>query len=697
MTEGPIDFWNAWAVQSLVLISLTLQVALVLLAGIRRRETSWRLFRFILWLAYLLADATALYALGHLSYDGATPREHRLVAFWAPFLLLHLGGPDNITAYSLEDNKLWPRHLLTLGLQVLGAAYVLYKHYIGTQDIFLLAALLMFVVGVVKYGERIWALKCSNMDSIRSSLKKEPRAGCHSYIEDRPPQWGFKGKVEEEEFLMQHAHSLFHVCKHAIVDSSGDRDDEENHEIKVLNHLEYEQKYVLMELELSLMYDILYTKAAVVHSSFGYFVCIASPATTAVVLLLFQFSGKEGNNRVDVAITYVLLGGALLLEVRSLLSALGSSWTLPFLCGTRCNWLKHSFLCMRRWDRLRRYIVSFHRLIKVMRVSWCLRPARRWSGTVGQYNMLHLCSRPSKKNSPLMDRFASVLAVEEWWDREQYSWAIKFPEELKEKLMLYINKLVGSQEVSTQGILRRKWGKKALKDCNLSKELEEKLGVEFQEGILIWHIATDLFLLRESGKEAKTNPMEDEAHCVREEEVRLLSNYLMFLLVERPDMLPGLAQSRLYRRTCENLADIWHNEKDDEEPAPSNSNLLRLHHGPDSPSTRQEREKLAKKVVAVDVGRGNESHDYAKVPRVPYAVYVAKELAKNDESEERKYCSMQVLFSVWRDFLVYAANRCSRESHAKKLSSGGELTTILWLLTEHLDQLARSEARKQGS
>jgi hypothetical protein len=216
---------NTWAVQVLVLVSLTLQVILLLLAGIRRREASWRIFRFTLWFAYQLADATAIYALGHLSFDGAATCVHLLVAFWAPFLLLHLGGPDNITAYSLEDNRLWLRHLLTLSLQVLGAAYVLYRHYIDTQDVFLLAVILMFIVGVLKYGERTWALKCGNMDSIRSTLKKEPRVICHFHLEDRPPEWGFRGRVDEEDFLMRHAHALFHICKHAIVDSSSDRDE----------------------------------------------------------------------------------------------------------------------------------------------------------------------------------------------------------------------------------------------------------------------------------------------------------------------------------------------------------------------------------------------------------------------------------------------------------------------------------------
>ena len=43
------------------------------------------------------------------------------MAFWAPFLLLHLGGLDSITAYSLQDSELGRRHLLGLVIQV-GAA-----------------------------------------------------------------------------------------------------------------------------------------------------------------------------------------------------------------------------------------------------------------------------------------------------------------------------------------------------------------------------------------------------------------------------------------------------------------------------------------------------------------------------------------------------------------------------------------------
>lgn len=125
---GLLTVWNEWEIRVLVLTSLALQVFLLFSAGIRKRNVS-ALLSVLLWLAYLLADSIAIYALGYLSQtrvprgvgDDAQSffnRNHRIQVFWAPFLLLHLGGQDTITAFSIEDNELWKRHLLSLLSQV---------------------------------------------------------------------------------------------------------------------------------------------------------------------------------------------------------------------------------------------------------------------------------------------------------------------------------------------------------------------------------------------------------------------------------------------------------------------------------------------------------------------------------------------------------------------------------------------------
>lgn len=106
-------------------MSLLFQTSLIFLAPMRKR-TSKKLLAAVLWTAYLLADWTANYAVSQITKNqgketepGDPPKNKKLLALWAPFLLLHLGGPDTITALALEDNALWQRHLFGLVSQAL--------------------------------------------------------------------------------------------------------------------------------------------------------------------------------------------------------------------------------------------------------------------------------------------------------------------------------------------------------------------------------------------------------------------------------------------------------------------------------------------------------------------------------------------------------------------------------------------------
>ena len=117
----------------LVLVSLTLQLSL-LHFGSRRRYSVKTWSRVFLWLAYLGADSVATVALGVISNNKRNRNscdcndsqvQNELMAFWAPFLLLHLGGQDTITAYAVQDKELWLRHLLGLVVQSGVALYIL--------------------------------------------------------------------------------------------------------------------------------------------------------------------------------------------------------------------------------------------------------------------------------------------------------------------------------------------------------------------------------------------------------------------------------------------------------------------------------------------------------------------------------------------------------------------------------------------
>nr|AHW98585.1 hypothetical protein [Oryza punctata] len=672
MARGPLDLWNAWGTQILVLLSLTLQIVLLLFAGIRRRKSS--ALRFILWLAYLLADSTAIYAVGHLSFSSAT-REHKLVAFWAPFLLLHLGGPDNITAYSLEDNKLWKRHLVTLVVQVLGAEYVLYKNILGSSGLIVIASILMFIVGTTKYGERTWALYGANFSSIRAALKKLPRTqlrGYHGFLREEDEHID----IGSDDFLLQRAHSLFHICERGIVDSVIDADKIETETKEVIKRLRSkpERMWKVMEMELSLMYDTLYTKARVIHSMFGYLVRTASPLAVAASFLLFHFSGKRGHSGVDITITYTLLAGALLIETTSTLNAVGSSWALSYLCNTKWSGLRHAALCAGRWHRLRRAVVTVRQFIKTMTGgSSFYGRSRRWSGTIGQYNMFYVrSSLEMDKTDRRLNSFATKLSLGDWWDNTYYSWTVKIPEKVRDRVV----SMLSTYYLNTMGMLRYKWGEIGLDDKRypgLFNKLDQAgndnswHGVDFHESIISWHIATELILF-------SVNANDEDEHVGP---IRALSNYLVYLLVTLPDMLPGLPQNWLYEMTCENLDDICHGQLDPSDKSGVCAVLKKLigWHGGTRPYKLDQTNQLADIILHLE----SRSHQ-SEIPRLKYALAIADIVLKRKEDIK------DMLFYLWTDFLIYAANRCNRESHARNLNTGGEFTTVVWLMIEHIYQ-----------
>ena len=118
-----LEWWEEWQLRVLVLGSLAIQCHLAFFASSRKTSIQ-PMSRFFIWLSYVGGDTLTIYALATLfnrqrkrhyhSADGSNVIE----VLWVPILLVHLGGPISISAYNIEDNELWTRHVLTAVSQV---------------------------------------------------------------------------------------------------------------------------------------------------------------------------------------------------------------------------------------------------------------------------------------------------------------------------------------------------------------------------------------------------------------------------------------------------------------------------------------------------------------------------------------------------------------------------------------------------
>ncbi|CAM8918908.1 unnamed protein product [Rhodiola kirilowii] len=221
-------------------------------------ETSWRkrtgnvIIAALIWSAYLLADWFAAFAVGlianGLSQCEKEAQATEILSFWAPFLLLHLGGPDNITAFSLEDNELWIRHLLGLVIQVVAVAYVSFTDTPQRTD----------------NPNTPHVLVCKTENEAKTSLPE----------------------LDDTE-IVQYGHKFFLTFKGLIVDLMlSFRERNESRGFFLTRTVK--EVFGVMEVELNLMYDVLYTKIGIVNDLSGYILRSVSSGCIIVSLVLYH-------------------------------------------------------------------------------------------------------------------------------------------------------------------------------------------------------------------------------------------------------------------------------------------------------------------------------------------------------------------------------------------------------------------------
>ncbi|MBA0737096.1 hypothetical protein Gogos_010574 [Gossypium gossypioides] len=418
--------WEHWNIVGAILFSLMLQTFLTLVAPFRR-STRDRCLLVIIWCAYLIADATASFAIGLISNNVRSPcdssgkEEDDLLAFWAPFLLLHLGCPDPITAFSLEDNELWQRHMLSLILQAVASLYVFFQSL--SHNKLELPTFLMFIAGIIKYSERIWALYRASTDSFSKYLLQDKDPGPdYALLMDKfacmrdghlptktitveQPEKEDKdvklGKLSDLEVL-HYAYHFFETFKGLVVDLVFSRHarKESRDFFKVR---EPEDALRVIEVELNFMCGVFYTKMMIMRSSVGYVFRIIACGSILAALALFHFHTNQSKYEpFNVKITYSLILGALALEFVSFLMLVFSDWTFSSPVHSALNPLALIYRCFLALTKS-----SWHSIpgneVQVLGTPLF----RRWSGSVSGHNFVRYC----RKSSP-----TTMLKFTSWWD-----------------------------------------------------------------------------------------------------------------------------------------------------------------------------------------------------------------------------------------------------------------------------------------
>ncbi|KAG7605020.1 hypothetical protein ISN45_At05g040490 [Arabidopsis thaliana x Arabidopsis arenosa] len=781
------DIWDRWNIRSLVILSLALQTILVLLSPNRKR-THRRFFRLLIWSAYLLANWAAEYAVGQISDNQGSepqPKNTDLLAFWATFLLLHLGGPDTITALAIEDNDLWLRSLFALVCQAMVTFYVF---MLSIPNNLLVPTSLMLVAGVIKYVERIKALRGASLETFKDSMLGDPDPGpdyarlMEEYsvrkmlreptqiirIEEAERGQRPKALVRPPNELtdleaVQYAYKYFNIFKGLVVDLMFSSQSEQlNNSKEFFNSLRPNEALRVLEVELSFIYGTFYTKVNILHTWIGISFRFMALASLVSSLCIFAMAKKSDYNKFDVDLTYVLLIGGIGLDLVAIFIFCVSDWTFArfkkpkeddngkgrlvrvvfnwilsfrelkwesYDCSHRvkgskskCEVLDRKFV-FRRWSE---YIYSYnligysmglkssrihntdgyiHRFFDAFIQSLCIDSAISCT-----MRGIGFCFRSMKHETDRARSWLNELIFQSSTDNRKLYYAL-YPLKLFLRfwfgipVIYYVLDFFGISDqlnrviyTSSDRITKQMWefifeevrrrskaadraenasdiystrGEWVLHDT-FNEALRVKLlryvtQADYDQSILMWHIATELLYQTEEATEKN--------QCNREFS-KILSDYMMYLLFVQPALMSTVAGIDK-TSFMEAIAEV---KKSGEAKM-----FLKRKNRED-----KDLEKVCDEILS-SLGASRERRGRRHQRRNVLADASRLANALKQLSGETKW---DIMSKVWVEMLCYGATYCDPKQHVAQLCKGGEFISFVWLLMAHFglgDQFQTTE------
>jgi hypothetical protein len=395
--------------------------------------------------------------------------------------------------------------------------------------------------------------------------------------------------------------------------------------------------FKVVENELGLIYDMLYTKAPLIYSRAGIILRSISFLLTFTAFITFEVkTEKHAYSTIDFTITYLLFVAAVFLEFYAFLCLVLSDWTLIWLTAEGGNALTSALYSLIR---------------KLTR-------SERWSRSISQYNLISssIESKPPKCLEFLgIDEMMRQMNV----NRKEMNGGLQgfiFGNLQKNSLKIKENfnfidknfrrKIIGQRG---DGVLEREG---LLQDLKWSTT-----EVEFSRSILVWHLATEICYCVD--KDANNVPSEYETS-------RCLSEYMMYLSVMRPDTLSQGFGDEGYLHSLRDLDSISKGEAPTKSPAATS------------------REEVVDAILFYYESYVIDDIRFQfRWKETKSAVAGGDRLAKQLRLLGFKK-RWEIIEEVWMEMLAYAAAHCPWKEHAQQLRRGGELLTHVCFLMLHL-------------
>ncbi|XP_056166897.1 uncharacterized protein LOC115679516 [Syzygium oleosum] len=629
------DLWEAWGIQSLVTMSLACQITLAILGSRRRYRTSI-VIRYVIHATYLLSSYFATIALGKLTVvqiDNPDRPDYitELKGLLAPLLLMQLGNPDSITAYSVEDNRLSNRQMLNLFVRVISVIWILIRCWDSSSPVPLLYFPLS-VAGIIRSALTVWALAYVYWKGSSISAKDildDEIVGKFFNKQDRP-KWSTERKI------IFKAYHRFDRLKPHIANWLYHPESLKESRLTVQRDL----AFITTEVELGFMYDVLYTKQPILYKPLGLicrftsFFCLVSALCRFAIIFRRAFLIDK-----YITYTYALLIGVTALEGYQIVLQPFSAWAIVAMSRHQRNCLVST------------------RLLNFLAERYMKR--KRWSNSVGQLGLLDHRLYDDDWPRPI-GRFLRYLGIKQvTWRRYWIYSRVEILGSLKELLVEDMEKLnvIRGQKPFTE---RGDW---TIKAHNLSDDVEWTRDLEvlrysisttFDKSIIIWHMATTFCLHSDS----------DESP--NREGSKLLSSYMMYLLALRPYMLSLTTADITLEHACTILKPFL--------------------------KYRDSNQALGTLSSEEDVLEPSLDQMGTIITRDWHVLLDAQKLAATLKGKNNKW---QIISSIWVEMLCYAAHSCQVYHHMKLLRRGGELITHVWLLLKHhTDKYTHTEETK---